>query len=593
MLKSLSGNIIYNLISIYIMINDNTAPGNPKDGDGEASDFSRTPSSSSSEEPVFSGQYPPDVEEGSQRNISRSIIIATHQNALACLLSQYGVGGGEAESGFLEHKGGLSTGNMDLISIIKGGAMKLGNGCIIKLHIDMQNKMVTIQLVFPGLVPKQNPEKPHKNAQLYPNVEPTLVVKGQDAFNDWKAKFAPDLQEGITDIYFIRHGEGEHNKATAGRAPHDAPLTSKGKLEAAAAGVWLETSGIENISLVCVSDLLRTTQTAWFVTRFIKSERFIGHNAGDLANYCKNKYVVLPTNYEMNDVAGNEGSRCKSFGIVGAHSMGLSFVSKTGENTPFYFFGDSDRCKTYDNPDKLSDLWTFGTSMYSLLGGMKGLSERIATISQVITNEPQRCVDSKDFKLMVLVVSLFDATGSIPIQSVCRYYDADAATVNDFRLQLNSESIVRQVSQVPYPAVDWSLYFAFWYQVWGWYTKQTGQKPISKASVSTGLSDKCLSSRRQFRLHHTALKVNPARFTNMIQSCTSYLSNGPPPSRLIPSNDTWRKVRPGSQGGKSRKSSTKRKMHKNKKTHKKRAKSNKTRRHKKRHVAKAKTRSRK
>tara|TARA_Y100000591_G_scaffold263728_1_gene236936 strand:+ start:19122 stop:20849 length:1728 start_codon:yes stop_codon:yes gene_type:complete len=575
------------------MINDNTAPGNPKDGDGEASDFSRTPSSSSSEEPVFSGQYPPDVEEGSQRNISRSIIIATHQNALACLLSQYGVGGGEAESGFLEHKGGLSTGNMDLISIIKGGAMKLGNGCIIKLHIDMQNKMVTIQLVFPGLVPKQNPEKPHKNAQLYPNVEPTLVVKGQDAFNDWKAKFAPDLQEGITDIYFIRHGEGEHNKATAGRAPHDAPLTSKGKLEAAAAGVWLETSGIENISLVCVSDLLRTTQTAWFVTRFIKSERFIGHNAGDLANYCKNKYVVLPTNYEMNDVAGNEGSRCKSFGIVGAHSMGLSFVSKTGENTPFYFFGDSDRCKTYDNPDKLSDLWTFGTSMYSLLGGMKGLSERIATISQVITNEPQRCVDSKDFKLMVLVVSLFDATGSIPIQSVCRYYDADAATVNDFRLQLNSESIVRQVSQVPYPAVDWSLYFAFWYQVWGWYTKQTGQKPISKASVSTGLSDKCLSSRRQFRLHHTALKVNPARFTNMIQSCTSYLSNGPPPSRLIPSNDTWRKVRPGSQGGKSRKSSTKRKMHKNKKTHKKRAKSNKTRRHKKRHVAKAKTRSRK
>ena len=570
-----------------------TTAWNPVRGYGEASGFSRISSSSSSDEPFLPQQgiepEQPNIAPGSQRGGIRSIIIATHQNALACLLSQYGVGGGEAESGFLEHKGGLSSPNMDLISIIKGGAMKLGNGCIIKLHIDMQNSVVTIQLVFPGLVPKQNPDKPHKNAQLYPNAEPTLIVKGLAAFNDWKAKFAPDLQEGITDIYFIRHGEGEHNKATAGRAPHDAPLTAKGKLEAAAAGVWLETSDIKNISLVCVSDLLRTTQTAWFVTRFIKSNRFIGYDAGDIANYCKNKYVVLPTNYEMNDVAGNEGSRCKSFGIVGAHSMGLSFVSKTGENTPFYFFGDSDRCKTYDNPDKLSDLWTFGTSMYNLLGGMKGLSERIATISQVITHEPERCTNSNDFKLMVLVVSLFDATKSIPIDRVCRYDDADVATVDDFRLQLASESIVRQVSQVPYPAVDWSLYFAFWYQVWGWYTKQTGQKPISKASVSTGLSEKCLSSRRQFRLNHTSLKVNPARFTNMIQSCTSYLRNGPPPPKLIPSNEPWRNVRPLVRGGKSRK----RNKRKNKKTHKKQAKPNRSKKNKKRKNGNRKTRGKK
>ena len=505
-------------------------------------------------------------------------------------MSQYGVGGGDAESGFTEYKGGLSTPDNDLIDKIKGGALKLGNGCIIKLSIEKNIFKVSIQLVFPGLVPKQNPDKPHKNAQLLPNRDPTIIINDERDFDAWKAKFAPDLQDGVTDIYFIRHGEGMHNEAGdkygPGFAPHDAPLTTKGKIGAAAAGIWLESANISNIVLVGVSDLIRTTQTAWFATRFIASHRFadfpnkapvdLANNPPiDFANLTKNKFVVLPSNYEMNDVAGNEGTKCKSFGIVGAHSMGISYISKTGENTPFYFFGDNPRCKTYDNFNKLSNLWTFGASIYSLAVGMKGLNEREANLTELTNQNPSNC-RTGNFKLMVLVVSLFDTAGSIP----CKYDPSDSKIIKAFRLMLDAENIVGQQSQVEYPSVDWSLYFAFWYQSWQWYSKNTGQQEISRISTKTGLSYKCLSNRRQFRLYHTSLKINPTRVTNMIQSAIRFIRLGSIPESLMPPNSI--------KGGKR----SKRRKQKNKKTHKHNKKHRNTRKSRKRGI-KRKTKARK
>ena len=277
-----------------------------------------------------------------------NIVIGSHQNAIACFLTKFGLGGSN-QNGLLLGLEQESSLVKNIAGQLKGNFRKFANGCVIKLVVNTESKMVTISLGFAGLF-----NKPEKSQQPYSSE--TITLADSSNYETFMRLICPELLQNnnnkIFNFYLIRHGQGLHNVSRPGFAPNDAPLTEIGKLDGFAAGLWIkEDLNGGNVDLFCCSDLLRTLQTVHFLNKGLNYKLTVPETTPITVH-------VLPSNFEINDVLGKEGEKCSSFGIVGANIIGLSV--KTKENAPYSFYDWNSRKNSNCNTNNVSnDAWEF------------------------------------------------------------------------------------------------------------------------------------------------------------------------------------------------------------------------------------------
>ena len=232
-----------------------------------------------------------------------NILIATHQNAIRCLL------------------GKLNLYNNAFFGVDEGVKIKVANGSIVKLSFERQGYGWSGygQFVFAGLMPEA------KHIKLPATRSMAVEVENDDSLQSLFA--TPGVGNGdaidttweTMTVWLIRHGRGYHNATGASRVARgiaslvsdvitDAQLDSTGRLQAQAAGVWLNfCSDIASgtIKYMGASDMLRAQQTMNLARLRIHPRKFDITAHPDVYRRIK----VVPCNYE---IAGDQ--ECGSTG---------------------------------------------------------------------------------------------------------------------------------------------------------------------------------------------------------------------------------------------------------------------------------------
>ena len=440
-----------------------------------------------------------------------NIIICTHQNALACLFSLYGLGG--SDEGMIRNGIQSVSAKSDILTLLKTSKEpnkqwdKLSNGSIVKLVIDDIHKKVTVQLAFAGLFKKEKKPMfggPPKITQPYPSEEIVLTENDDnyESYNRLVLKICPDLLGSlkIVTFYLVRHGEGGHNTAPKGYSPPDATLTEVGKLEGMAAGLWINEDLVGLINLVGISDLVRTAQTGYYATSVIPFTKFAGGT--------KQQYV-LPSDFEINDVQGKPESKCNSLGIVGANTTGITF--RTKENKPTYFF-DLPECQRDITPSKYeaNNQWKFDNYDLLLRNIVGKLNERIGDFEYQI-NKLNNVNAGDD---AAYYASNLDILSGIVLQHVKQGNDNVAQKVQNISQTIEGRLIEPPTANPP-PTIDWNMYTRFWADAWHNILLR-GRKSIT--------SNKCLMNRSAFRSYNSGKIQNMVSTTNMLKDAVSAMN---------------------------------------------------------------------
>ena len=249
---------------------------------------------------------------------TNNILIATHQNAIRCLL------------------GKLNLYNNAFFGVDEDVKIKVANGSIVKLSFERQGNgwKGYGQFVFAGLMPEA------KHIKLPATHTMSVEVDNDESLQSLFA--TPGVGNGQTidttwetmTVWLIRHGRGYHNATGASRVARgiaslvsdvitDAQLDSTGRLQAQAAGVWLNfcpdiASG--SIKYMGASDMLRAQQTMNLARLRIHPRKFDITAHPDVYRRIK----VVPCNFE---IAGDQPCGSTGYESIFTPNQPRAFVT--------------------------------------------------------------------------------------------------------------------------------------------------------------------------------------------------------------------------------------------------------------------------
>ena len=247
-----------------------------------------------------------------------NILIATHQNAIRCLL------------------GKLNLYNNAFFGVDEDIKIKVANGSIVKLSFERQgNGWIGYgQFVFAGLMPEGKHIKLPSIHRMDVEVENDNDLQSLFSTPEIGNRQAIDTTWETMTVWLIRHGRGYHNATGASRVARgiaslvsdvitDAQLDSTGKLQAQAAGVWLNFCpdiSPGTIKYMGASDMLRAQQTMNLARLRIHPRKFDMTAHPDVYRRIK----VVPCNYE---IAGDQACGSTGYESIFTPNQPRAFVT--------------------------------------------------------------------------------------------------------------------------------------------------------------------------------------------------------------------------------------------------------------------------
>jgi broad specificity phosphatase PhoE len=308
-----------------------------------------------------------------------NILITTHQNAIRCLLTKLG----------LYHQA--------FFALDDDQDVKVANGSIIKLVFWKQGEgwRGEGQFVFPGLMPGKKHAKFPSQFVLPVSVESDEELRTLFSEPGVGNGDAINTQWNAMTVWLIRHGKGVHNSSKPTRVLRgvtslvsdvitDARLDSEGKMQAQAAGIWLNFCPLirpGTVRFMGASDMMRAQQTMNLVRLRIHPDKF-DHSGTNMA-YTRIK--IIPCNFE---ISGSQG--CDATGLEGANTENkpkefYAYAASINDMESYGGAGRSNCDARHRNTMKnIADLVWSGVEPTRPGGSMSGFPNPIANIAPIM-----------------------------------------------------------------------------------------------------------------------------------------------------------------------------------------------------------------